>query len=656
MADGIAEGVVSREQLIFSLYEAAELEHNLMCTYLYGAFSLKDGEKEGLSAVEAEAVKRWRQAIIDVAIEEMGHLSAVWNITSALGGSPRFGRMNFPLDIGYLPAGIVVKLAPFNAQTLQHFIHLERPIGSDEPDGEGYTIERTFLRGSKSTRLTPMPMDYDTVGEFYETISKQLKAFSDRLGEDGAFIGDRKLQLSPNEIELGGAKPVICLKTALQAFDAIVVQGEGAPGHNEHSHFSKFAAIREELKRLKAANPHFEPAHPAATNPVLRRPPKPEGRVWLEDADAVATVDLANAIYGQMLRFLGYAYTVPNGPEKSLAVDLGIGLMRAATALGEHAARLPAGPSNPHCNAGMSFATLRDAAPLPPGTPAWLLFSERLSAFATAAERLKEQSGAERPAAAARVLRALAGQAERGAKLHVEPHAEPAPKPAAPEPVKGKEITTKENGIETVVGEKVTIIYEGKRCIHSRQCVTGAPTVFLANVQGPWIHPNTMDAEKLVAIAEVCPSGAIRYQRNDGRPEETAPPVNLAAIREGGPYAVKGDIVLDGQRQGFRMTLCRCGASKNKPFCDGSHHDIGFNASGEPAPANAKTDMLEVRDGPLAIDPQLDGPLRVRGNLEITAGTGKVVARIKSAYLCRCGGSANKPFCDGTHTKIGFKS
>jgi CDGSH-type Zn-finger protein len=66
--------------------------------------------------------------------------------------------------------------------------------------------------------------------------------------------------------------------------------------------------------------------------------------------------------------------------------------------------------------------------------------------------------------------------------------------------------------------------------------------------------------------------------------------------------------------------------------------------------------MLDVRDGPLAIDPQLDGPLRVRGNLEITAGTGKVVARIKSAYLCRCGGSANKPFCDGTHAKIGFRS
>jgi CDGSH-type Zn-finger protein len=66
--------------------------------------------------------------------------------------------------------------------------------------------------------------------------------------------------------------------------------------------------------------------------------------------------------------------------------------------------------------------------------------------------------------------------------------------------------------------------------------------------------------------------------------------------------------------------------------------------------------MLAVRNGPLAIDLETDGPLQVRGNLEITSGTGRVVARTVAARLCRCGGSANKPFCDGTHAKIGFKS
>ncbi|HSU39517.1 MAG TPA: CDGSH iron-sulfur domain-containing protein, partial [Polyangiaceae bacterium] len=132
-------------------------------------------------------------------------------------------------------------------------------------------------------------------------------------------------------------------------------------------------------------------------------------------------------------------------------------------------------------------------------------------------------------------------------------------------------------------------------------------------------------------------------------------PVNLVSVREGGPYAVRADMLLDGERAaGYRATLCRCGGSKNKPFCDGTHKTIPFTATGEPPTGVA--DMLPVRDGELAIDPLTDGPLQVRGNLEITSGTGRVVARVTSAKLCRCGGSANKPFCDGTHARIGFRS
>ena len=66
--------------------------------------------------------------------------------------------------------------------------------------------------------------------------------------------------------------------------------------------------------------------------------------------------------------------------------------------------------------------------------------------------------------------------------------------------------------------------------------------------------------------------------------------------------------------------------------------------------------MLAVRDGQLAIDPQTDGPLHVRGNMEILSGTGRVVSRLQQANLCRCGGSSKKPFCDGTHQRIGFRS
>jgi CDGSH-type Zn-finger protein/uncharacterized Fe-S cluster protein YjdI len=644
-----------REFLVNALYEASELEHNLMCTYLYAAFSLKSSEADGLSAAEAAAVKRWREVLIGVAIEEMGHLAAVWNITSALGGSPRIGRGNFPLDPGYLPASVVVKLAPFNAETLQHFVFLERPHESTESEGTGFFYERSYLRGIDRPHVTPMATDYDTVGVFYSCLSEALRAFVAHYGEATAFDGDPALQLSSAEVNLNGAQPVRCLKTALAAFAAIVTQGEGAPRDSQGSHYQKFLGIRAELRALTAANPAFAPAFPAATNPVLRRPPRPEGRVWIEDPDAFATVDIANACYGLMLRLLAYAYALRSpSTEKSLVVDLAIGLMQALAPLAERAARLPAGPSNPNCNAGVSFITLRDSAALSPGPAARRFFTERFAQLAQGAQGLKG-SADPRAIAAADALASLAARAAKGFDLSVAAPAAAVAAVAAPAaPPVAAAPSSVVDGVETVRGEKLELKYEGKLCIHSRFCVTGAPRVFLANVKGPWIHPDEMAVEALVEVAHACPSGAIRYHRLDGAADESAPPVNLVGVREAGPYAFRAQLQINGAPAGFRATLCRCGASKNKPFCDSSHHDIGFEATGEPP--SGKTDMLPVRDGVLAVDPQTDGPLKVSGNLEIMSGTGRVVARTTSTWLCRCGHSSNKPFCDGTHKKIGFKA
>lgn len=656
MSEFASPRLADREAVLHALYEAAELEHNLMCTYLYAAFSLRSTAEDGLAPDEAEVVGRWRGALFDVAVEEMSHLAAVWNITSALGGSPRVGRSNFPIDPGLLPASVVVKLAPFNAQTLQHFIYLERPAGSDERDSEAFAIERSYVRGSEVQTLTPMGINYDTVGNFYTTLSLGLRGLVERCGEEKVFVGDPTLQISLAEFGLSGAKPVICVKTALAAFESIVLQGEGAPRDMMGSHFQRFLSVREELLSFQRKRPGFAPAFAAATNPVLRRPPRPEGRVWIEDLEASAVVDLANASYSLMLRLFAYAYLCrAPGEEKNLVLRLAISLMHVIVPLAERAARLPAGPSNPECHAGMSFTTLRDASPLQPGKAARVFFIERLQQLADVAVVLASK-GDRRTREAADHLTALSAQASRGFDLDapalggVAPAAVKAaasPTPPAPE-------STIVDGVERVQGEKLELLFEAKRCIHSRFCVTGAPQVFLANVQGPWIHPDAMPVERLVDIAHACPSGAIRYRRVDGASDETAPPVNLASVREHGPYAFRGQLQIDGSAHGFRATLCRCGASKNKPFCDGSHHAIGFDATGEPPSRDAE--MLAVRDGVLAIDPQTNGPLAVSGNLEVISGTGRVVARVTSARLCRCGGSASKPFCDGTHAKIGFRS
>jgi CDGSH-type Zn-finger protein/uncharacterized Fe-S cluster protein YjdI len=208
--------------------------------------------------------------------------------------------------------------------------------------------------------------------------------------------------------------------------------------------------------------------------------------------------------------------------------------------------------------------------------------------------------------------------------------------------------------IETVRGREFIIHFNGSRCIHSRNCVLDRPDVFVPNVKGEWIYPDKADEAAMAQLAHNCPSGAITYERVDGGISEAPPLVNTLRVRENGPLAINAPLVIDGVDQGLRATLCRCGQSRKKPFCDSSHTAAGFVASGEPA--KQESQALEPRNGPVNITPKLNGPLLVSGNLEIVSGTGRTINRVTKVVLCRCGNSANKPYCDGSHTRVGFKS
>ncbi|PLL13123.1 iron-binding protein [Tabrizicola sp. TH137] len=207
--------------------------------------------------------------------------------------------------------------------------------------------------------------------------------------------------------------------------------------------------------------------------------------------------------------------------------------------------------------------------------------------------------------------------------------------------------------VEVVKGREVTVTFDGAKCVHSRNCVLGNPKVFVPNVKGEWIFPDAAPAEAVLRIGFNCPSGAIRVQRNDGAgSSEVAPVVNTLRVRENGPYAIEAPILVQGAEAGVRATLCRCGASATKPYCDGSHAAAGFTATGEPAVKESAA--LEARDGAVSVEPQKDGPLKVVGNLEIVSGTGRTVNRVTQVWLCRCGASKNKPYCDGSHKAAGF--
>ena len=656
----------SREQLWGILFEAAEIEQNLMCCYLYAMFSLKQSVDEDLTEAELAAVQRWRGEIMDVAIEEMAHLAIVSNILSALGAPAHFGRQNFPIAPGYHPAGVVVKLAPFTVETLDHFIYLERPESVEMADGEGFAPEHSYVRGLAPDRLMSATMDYATVGKLYHAIEDGIRQLAADIGEDALFVGDAAHQIGHDVMALPNVTVVRCVKTACAAIDAIVRQGEGADPDEAGSHFQRFLAVRAEYQAMLEARPGFRPARMAAHNPVMRRPPLPTGKVWINAEPAASLLDIGNAIYNHSLRCLALSYAGVDGTTQRSLVNASVDLMRIMTPVAERLTALPANADQPGCTAGLSFATLRSAAALPVTPGAIPVLVERLRDIAATSRLVAGQQGevadlASKTAADLDRLADRLAATPAVAAAPVEIAVTPADHPAAPDaplalaalsaaPV--PEVAA--DGREIIPGKSIDLIFAGDRCIHARHCVLGQPDVFKANVEGPWIDPNATSTEGLVTVAHMCPSGAIQYRRHDGGADEAPPPVNLVQLRENGPIGVRADMVLAGEHVGYRATLCRCGASKNKPFCDGSHTGIGFVASGEPA--TRESQPLVVRGGPLAIDPQQDGPLQVTGNLEICAGTGRTIDRVTGAALCRCGGSANKPFCDGTHRRIGFKS
>lgn len=203
---------------------------------------------------------------------------------------------------------------------------------------------------------------------------------------------------------------------------------------------------------------------------------------------------------------------------------------------------------------------------------------------------------------------------------------------------------------KTYTGRDIEIGFDMKRCIHARNCFLKLPQVF-DPARRPWVDPDAAPAEEIAAMIRTCPSGALTFQRSGH--DEAAPGINRAMVLENGPNALHGTLTIKGEAM-TRATLCRCGKTKNPPFCDYSHVEDGFVATGEPA-ETGKDAPGEDPGEALQIIQHENGPIEARGALEITTGTGRRVHRGTRAFLCRCGQSKNKPFCDGSHKDAGFE-
>jgi CDGSH-type Zn-finger protein/uncharacterized Fe-S cluster protein YjdI len=205
-------------------------------------------------------------------------------------------------------------------------------------------------------------------------------------------------------------------------------------------------------------------------------------------------------------------------------------------------------------------------------------------------------------------------------------------------------------------GQEIDVPFDGRLCIHVGECGYSTGELFVADRE-PWCAPDLVSKQEVREIVERCPSGALSYVDKAGEPE-SAPPENAVRIANDGPLYLTGDLEIDGAGEDmpgvrYRAALCRCGASKNKPFCDNSHIEANFRDYGA---VGDKGPGLTATGGKLKVEMRPDGPLVLIGNLSIHAGSGRLAWQGDKAFLCRCGASKNKPFCDGTHKKVGFKS
>jgi CDGSH-type Zn-finger protein/uncharacterized Fe-S cluster protein YjdI len=209
--------------------------------------------------------------------------------------------------------------------------------------------------------------------------------------------------------------------------------------------------------------------------------------------------------------------------------------------------------------------------------------------------------------------------------------------------------------------ESIRVHWDSRRCIHTAICLQRLPEVFDVQAR-PWVDVHGASADAIAETIERCPTGALRYERLDGAPgERPRRPTTVWPIQNG-PLLMVGDLQVktpEGEEitHEGRLTLCRCGMSRNQPFCDNSHLRRGWRSGPSGAPSQEPPPPEPgSEDRPTEIVPRQDASLKLTGDLRIHNRRGERPVRAGKALLCRCGNSANKPFCDGSHESAGFRS
>jgi len=378
--------VETREELVYLLGEACELEHGLLCEYLYAQFSLKRASDEGVTADELARIQAWEQVLVDIAKQEMLHLALATNILTALGAAPHFERPNFPILSRWYPPEVQIALVPFGERALRHFMYLERPEGMSLLDAEGFSHAGRFepLRGD-DPQLTPGPQQWRTVGHLYRGVEAGLEHLVRRYGEAAVFVGPPRAQATTDIFEWPELTAVTDLASARAAIELIVEQGEGARGDWPDSHFGRFVGVLEDYLDVRRANPDFEPARPVVPA-YVHAPPDVDDAVFVTDPRSRQVASLFASVYEVVLQVQTryFVHQDETADELDTLARTVKHLMNwVMRELGPVLTTLPVRAGLPGRTVGPAFEIVRPAAfVLPHRRAAWLVIAERLHTLA----------------------------------------------------------------------------------------------------------------------------------------------------------------------------------------------------------------------------------------------------------------------------------
>jgi len=654
----------TREELIYLLSRACELEHGVACIYLFAAYSLKSDVAEGgMTASQAEMARRWKRKLAAVGVEEMLHLAQLTNVLISIGGAPHFRRTNFPVPRSALPIDDHMTLEPFSVEALERFMLVEMPEAGiltpeEQAEADAVAARVHARRAAEATRIEdavqpgalagcePFDIDFATQGEFYHKIMTGIA----NIPEEELFIGPREAQSNARHVNFEGKLlPVVDRASALNAIQIVIEQGEAPTVAHPDAHFWVFRSIwrefQEERRRAEAAATTFEPVRPVVANPMTRFYDDTTGGTLISDPLTHQVADLFNGAYDTMLLML-LRYFAHTDESESELETLGRATLRLMTnvtrPLGEALCKMPVGHGRrtEGRTAGPGFGYNRDIHLLPHKRSAWIFFGERLRELATIATGLIVSAADRLPA----------------------------------------EIEEAAAGLQALSLE-------------------------FAPRERPWNAATELDEFRAMEKAA----------RPEIKPSQHGPflVTNVGRITNS-----KGESLPTSPE----MALCRCGASASKPFCDGSHARIGFtsgrdqdhtkdgvvdypgaeivvhfnklqcSAAGECArgmpsvfrhgenpwaqPDRGDTEQLievirrcpsgalrytrRAETGPAYAEPpaihiRRNGPYEVTGGIPLRTSFWCDGATRQIYALCRCGASRNKPFCDGSHGRAGFK-